>query len=293
MKTKRLITLALCLLLACSMTVPGVAASAYTDSDMIGEVYSDAIEDMTTRGVLNGFPDGSFRPKSGLTRAQGAKIVAYLILGADAADSLVCYVGPFTDVPAELWSAPVVAWCAERQIVHGMGDGSFKPDSPLTGQQFAKILLCAFDLGDPDRYVGDGWDIRVTEDAAEKGLLEGDEEMCSDQPISRQQASLMALNAQKKTESLKSPAMQQPAGEPVGPVEGTEPNVPPSQPEIPTEYDDLPTIDESAQAEDPGQTENQAQTEDPGQIENPGEPENPEQTETPGDDNETSMMTDF
>ena len=78
-----------------------------------------------------------------------------------------------------------------------MGDGTFHPTDLLTGQQFAKMLLCAYSLGDPDRYVGDSWVEHVLADGEEQGLFRGDETMKSASPLQRQQAALMAENARK------------------------------------------------------------------------------------------------
>ena len=240
MKTKRLSAVVLCLILAggivCGAMVRRAEASAYLDKDTIGRAYVNAIDAMTARGVLNGFPDGNFQPLSGLTRGQGAKIVAYLILGAEAAARLRCDAAPYSDVPADLWSAPAVAWCTGKGIIHGMGDGSFKPEDPLTGQQFAKMLLCAFKLGDPARYVGDGWEIRVTQDAESLGLLEGDAGMCTHRPILRQQAALMAYNALKIAEAMALPPSPETTEDPA-----PEDDPPPDEDPTPEDDDDNET----------------------------------------------------
>ena len=303
MKTSRFFALMLCLLLVCGAVFGAAAlraeASAYLDEDLIGEAYADAIGSMSARGVLNGFPDGSFQPQSGLTREQSAKIIAYLILGAEAADGLACEAGPFSDVPASRWSASAVAWCAERQIAHGMGDGSFRPDDPLTGQQFAKLLICAFGLGDPERYLGDGWDIRVTQDARALGLLEGDAGMCSDQPVSRQQAALMAFNAQMIKPSAKPvPAADDPAPE-IDPAPAADDPVPADDP-APAADDPTPADDPAPAADDPTPVDDPAPTaDDPVPADDPA-PVTDDPTPTPDDgqssqeeDNETSLMGGF
>ena len=193
----------LCWLLASAVLFTCLAAAVFavgfTDSDSIGAPYREAVEQMTALGVLNGFPDGTFQPQGTLTREQGAKIIAYLCLG-DAVDSLVCTEAPFTDVEVGRWSAPVIAWCAEREILLGYGDGTFGPEDKLTGDQFAKMLLCALRLGDPARYAGAGWDAAVRLDADALALYEGDGMMATDQPITREQAALLAWNAVKVVE---------------------------------------------------------------------------------------------
>ena len=113
---------------------------------------------MTERGVLDSYPGGSFRPNETLTREQGAKIIVYLCIGKDAAKVLKCDKAPFDDAAAKLWSAPYIAWCVEHGIIHGYGNGSFGPVDTLTGDQYAKMLLCALDLAREDNYSGGGAD---------------------------------------------------------------------------------------------------------------------------------------
>ena len=187
---------------------PVASGPDYTDRDSIAPAYAKAVDSLTEQGVLNGYDDGRFHPADTLTRDQGAKIITYLILGAEAAEQLTCEEAPFTDVPVTLWSAPAVAWCENHDIVHGVGNGSFRPSDPLTGQQFAKMLLCAYQLGDPARYVHSGWPGNVVEDAEALGLLAGDPDMCSDTPIQRQQAVLMSYNAQHQESAAPEPDSQ-------------------------------------------------------------------------------------
>lgn len=56
-------------------------SAGFTDEKQVGVAYKTAVDGMTSRGVLNGFPDGSFQPQGTLTREQGAKIIAYMVLG--------------------------------------------------------------------------------------------------------------------------------------------------------------------------------------------------------------------
>ncbi len=173
-----------------------VFASGFNDDAQIGMAYSEAVATMTEKGVLAGFPDGSFRPQGTLTREQAAKIVAYILLGSEKADGLSCSTKPFIDVEVTRWSAPYIAWCCDRGILNGYGNGLFGPSDELTGVQFAKMLLCAF-FGDAGgRYTGAGWADSVEEDGYQHGLFTGDFNMCSNLPLQRQQAALMVYNAE-------------------------------------------------------------------------------------------------
>ncbi len=171
--------------------------TVFTDADEIGAVYRSAVESMAAAGILIGFEDGSFRPTDSLTREQGAEIVAFLLIGVKNAEALTGGNVPFTDVEPDRWSVPYIAWCAEHGILHGMGDGTFRPGERLTGTQFAKMLLCAFRLGETERYVGETWLVHTTEDASARGFFKGDAKMKADTPLQRQQAALLAENAKR------------------------------------------------------------------------------------------------
>nr|MCR4577402.1 S-layer homology domain-containing protein [Clostridiales bacterium] len=155
---------------------------------------------MTDNDILAGFPDGSFRPQGTLTREQAAKIVVYMLLGAEQAESLTCGEAPYTDVKATRWSAPYIAWCSDEAILHGYGNGVFGPEDTLTGMQFAKMLMCAFNESSKSRYTGSKWAESVQEDGTRLGLFKGDAGMCSHGQLQRQQAALMAFNAEQMPE---------------------------------------------------------------------------------------------
>ena len=185
------------------------AAASYPDRTEIGPAYTRAVEHLTDQGILQGYDDGTFRPAVTLTREQGAKIITYLLLGQKDADALTCDKAPYTDVAASRWSAPVIAWCTDRHILDGYGGGTFGPADQLTGRQFAKMLLCAYELGDRARYVGGGWAANVSADGGSLSLFAGDGGMDGDTPLQRQQAALMADNAQQAKDAGKTAA---PAG---------------------------------------------------------------------------------
>ena len=209
---KQKLVCALVLLLVCAALSP-VAVAVFTDSAEIGVDYSEAVAAMVERGVLEGFEDGSFRPNETLTREQGAKIIVYLCIGKDDAQKLSCDEAPFSDVSADRWSAPCIAWCVDHGILHGYGDGNYGPSNLLTGDQYAKMLLCALDLarGDQSAYIGAKWVSAVREDAEAAKLYTGDAGMESMKPLSREQAALMSWNALQAAEEAEQDDLSDPA----------------------------------------------------------------------------------
>lgn len=50
----------------------------------------------------------------------------------------------FSDVASDNWASPFIQELASRNIIAGFGDGTFRPNEPVTRAQFAAILLKAF-----------------------------------------------------------------------------------------------------------------------------------------------------
>lgn len=77
-----------------SVNVPGVTAPGTTFSDIKNHANKAAIEELASRGIINGMGKGTFMPNKTLTRAEFAAIVTRA-LGLAAKDTKV-----FTDVPS-------------------------------------------------------------------------------------------------------------------------------------------------------------------------------------------------
>lgn len=51
------------------------------------------------------------------------------------------YIEAFNDVPKTHWAAKEIQECADKGLLDGFPDGSFKPDEPVTRAQLATVLL--------------------------------------------------------------------------------------------------------------------------------------------------------
>ena len=162
----------LALLLATVMLLSALplAGAAFKDEGFIGKEYARAVAAMSEQGIINGFEDGSFGPKKTLTRAQAAKILCVMLEGAEKANALTKTETGFADVPATHWAAKFVAYCVEKGIVSGVGDGKFDPDGKLTDAAFAKMLLVAIGE-DGAKFTGADWLKNVQEAAAPSIML--------------------------------------------------------------------------------------------------------------------------
>ena len=95
---KRNLAFVLVMAMAIGMMVTANAANVEDYRDANDIKFTEAVDVLTALGVLEG-EDGTFHPERVLTREEGAKIITYLMLGDDAADSLNTSVAPFADEP--------------------------------------------------------------------------------------------------------------------------------------------------------------------------------------------------
>ena len=100
-----------------------------------GSAQADALARLCDRGLLNGYPDGSYRPDAPITRAEFCVIASAL-----SADAATDGTATFTDVPSGYWAYDVIARMASQDILKGYGDGTFRPEKPITHQEAVLIL---------------------------------------------------------------------------------------------------------------------------------------------------------
>ena len=202
-------TLSLVLVVAMVLGLCVVGASAYNkvedftdDVDKIGDAYYEAVGVLTGIGIIDGMTETAFEPQGNYTREQAAKIIAYMQLGKEKADSLKCTVAPFEDVAASRWSAGYIAYCVEQGIIDGMTETTFEPTGKLTGFQWAKMLLCAVGFGVKGEFTGSSWSVNTAKVAHTVDLFKGDLAGADHTAITREQAALYAFNVLTDVEKV-------------------------------------------------------------------------------------------
>ena len=190
---KRVLSLALACVMVIGMMVMTTGAADLKDYDEITNV--EAVDVMSALGILEGDENGNFNPDGILTREQAAKIICYMLLGANNAEKLGKNTTIFADVAAGRWSAGYIAYCANLGIISGFA-GEFDPEGQLTGVAFGKMLLTALGYdAEIEGYVNDiNWSTNIATDLFDAGIDGG---VSLELPLSRDDAALMALNAIK------------------------------------------------------------------------------------------------
>ncbi len=95
-----------------------------------------AITYLQKEGILNGYPDGTFRPDNSVNRAEFLKI----ILAGSKIPLDVSKNTPFADINNEAWYAPYVKKAYSEGWIVGYNDGTFKPEQTINKVEALKIL---------------------------------------------------------------------------------------------------------------------------------------------------------
>ncbi len=135
-----------------SVTIPFSHASQYAIvidthshatvdvSDIFSDVapdawYKDAVQYAYAGGLMTGVSDTEFAPEATTTRAMIVSILARLE-GVESAEA-----AGFADVDDNDWYATAVNWAANVGVVNGYEDNTFKPNTAITREQLAAILM--------------------------------------------------------------------------------------------------------------------------------------------------------
>ncbi|PIR52399.1 hypothetical protein COU77_00610, partial [Candidatus Peregrinibacteria bacterium CG10_big_fil_rev_8_21_14_0_10_49_16] len=107
----------------------------------------NAVFFLLSHGIINGFPDNTFKGDEYVTRAQAAKI---MLLAGALPITHTANNGKFTDVAEDEWYTPYVATAADRGIIRGyhssQSQAQFKPRNPVSTAEFLTMLGRTFDF---------------------------------------------------------------------------------------------------------------------------------------------------
>ncbi len=113
---------------------------AYSDINTTSPYY-DATKRLSSLGIMQGYPDNTFRANENITKAQMAKIVVKA-LGLTEADVSTKDIA-FTDVDVSHWAYNYIRVANDLCVINGNGDGTFSPDDNITHEQAIKMIVSA------------------------------------------------------------------------------------------------------------------------------------------------------
>ncbi|WP_416674521.1 S-layer homology domain-containing protein [Egbenema bharatensis] len=119
------------------------AYAQVTFSDLSSDYWARGfIQELANRGVISGFPDGTFRPNDPVTRAQFAAMVRQAFPRSATR-------GParFNDVPANYWAAEAIQAAYTTGFLSGYPDNFFRPDQNIPRAQVLVSLANGLGYG--------------------------------------------------------------------------------------------------------------------------------------------------
>lgn len=119
-------------------------------ADIQGNWAQKPIQRLVDAGVINGYPDGTFKPEQPITRAEFAKMVAKTFKYQEAT------VKNFPDV-GTIWAKPYIDSVAAQKVMNAFADGNFRPQSTLNRSQVATMLTRIIHLATPQEQYTQNW----------------------------------------------------------------------------------------------------------------------------------------
>ncbi|MEK0314889.1 family 10 glycosylhydrolase [Cohnella sp. 56] len=146
-------------------------------SDIVGHWAEASIKLAAAKGIIGGYADGTFKPKSEVTRAEFAVMLARMLnLPGDGAELA------FNDKAAiGSWAKQGIAQAVQAGIVNGYSDGSFRPNAKISRIEMVMMIVNALGFADNSKattvFADDAeipaWARAAVAAAVENGLVQG------------------------------------------------------------------------------------------------------------------------
>ncbi|WP_312117210.1 outer membrane protein assembly factor BamB family protein [Brevibacillus reuszeri] len=111
-------------------------------SDIDRHWAKNAIIEAVSKGIVYGYPDGTFKPDRTVTRAEFAVLLMNALKPAGKGEALI-----FKDKDAiGPWAEKQIAQCVELGIINGYSDGTFRPNKTITHAEMIVMVVRAANL---------------------------------------------------------------------------------------------------------------------------------------------------
>ena len=211
---KRVLSLGLASVMLVGMMVVGASAVDYKDFTDKDEIqHTEAVSTMNLLGVIAGKDTGAFDPAGTVTRAEMAKMITVALNGGKDPVLGVKSTPTFSDIKGH-WAEKYIEYCASLNIIAGQGDGTFAPNTTVTGSQAAKMVLTALGYeASVYKLVGADWDINTNREAGNAGLYDELDTLNPNEPMSRDNAAQLIWNGVQAQMLTKTPTQSVTTGE--------------------------------------------------------------------------------
>ena len=172
------------LLLAILLTIPSSAAAMAAEGPLFTDLSGNHwaypyVSDLVDQGVVNGYPDGSFRPETGVTYGEAFKLI---LLASGRPEP--------KDQPGLHWAWPYMEMALNHLLVYSFDPGEL--DGAPTRREVARMTARALQFTDvsgdsPYDDCTDGYVVKLYEKDVMNGFInaDGSRSFHPDDPISR------------------------------------------------------------------------------------------------------------
>jgi len=117
--------------------------------------YYTYIAEAWTNGVVDGYPDGKFRPENTINRAESLKIA---LMQEETNIPEEVTEKPYTDIPVDAWFAPYAQVSKKRSLIlRSRADGGMYPDKNINRGEFAELIYRVIKSRESNRFARTTW----------------------------------------------------------------------------------------------------------------------------------------
>lgn len=160
---KKFLSVLLCFLMILSSFSTALALSF--DDVPEGSYYFEPVYNIAWSGIIGGFPDGTFKPGSPITRAQ----MAVMLVNMQKLSPYTAARPRFSDVSKDHWAYKYVEAAADAGFINGYPDGTFRPDKNVSYDEAITMLIAL--MGYTLKDLGGTYPTAFTSKARDLGVL--------------------------------------------------------------------------------------------------------------------------
>jgi len=134
---KRIIMILFIVLL---INLPTNFAYAQSFIDVEQNNMGNAINNLAEKGIIQGFPDGTFGVTKQMNRAEFCAIITKFV-GADEESLMSSSTTHFNDLKGYSWAIPYISYCNEKGYITGDGKDNVMPGRVITYNEICTILV--------------------------------------------------------------------------------------------------------------------------------------------------------
>ena len=167
MKKSIFLTIILCLI----VSLFSVSFAVKVPSDVKGTKQKTAVRELMELEIVDGYPDGTYRPDAVVSRSELAKLLV-VSYGLDGVAKTYTGKTQYTDVNevGNHWASGYINVSTNYQFINGYPDGTFKPDNTVTYAE--AITMCLRALGYTKEIESNGtWPINYISKAQDLKLV--------------------------------------------------------------------------------------------------------------------------